>query len=304
MHAAIIIISRDKVIASTNPRKNMSSPSDTPADAMVASSGQTLEYPIPDKFRRLSKLLEAHEWKLVRITGSHYIFEKPGKRCIPVAFHGGSISRRYAEMVVQQAGLLTNTNASDVSLPFESLSLEEEEACLAIRVANRETAQQKPRDLENRDPTVRVRMPAQKPLSCVGEHEKQILVHLQHKKEQERADMFTRQRIILKDIRNAMKVGDYDSALEKVHDEKVDVVGSSDSGFNFTEALLHSKIDALANLALQKHALGSKAQHHYIRQAIEASVLYSENYPERRPAVRALFSNCKAALSRTSIARM
>jgi hypothetical protein len=50
----------------------------------------------------LTQALERDSLKLERISGSHHIFTKPGRRCIPVAFHGGSVSPRYASVVRRQ----------------------------------------------------------------------------------------------------------------------------------------------------------------------------------------------------------
>jgi predicted RNA binding protein YcfA (HicA-like mRNA interferase family) len=55
----------------------------------------------PQKWRHLRALLVANGWREDRISGSHYVFVKPGQRCIPLACHGSSIAKRYAKMVLQ-----------------------------------------------------------------------------------------------------------------------------------------------------------------------------------------------------------
>jgi hypothetical protein len=42
---------------------------------------------------------------VARVSGSHHIFTKPRCRCIPVAFHDGTITPSYAATVLRQAGL-------------------------------------------------------------------------------------------------------------------------------------------------------------------------------------------------------
>mmetsp|Transcript_23299 Transcript_23299/g.28628 ORF Transcript_23299/g.28628 Transcript_23299/m.28628 type:complete len:113 (+) Transcript_23299:157-495(+) len=59
----------------------------------------------PKRWIRLRQMLEKEDYVLERISGSHHIFSKPGRRCIPVAFHGGTISQKYAVMVLKQAGI-------------------------------------------------------------------------------------------------------------------------------------------------------------------------------------------------------
>jgi hypothetical protein len=57
---------------------------------------------IHKRWVQLTQALERDSLKLERISGSHHIFTKPGRRCIPVAFHGGSVSPRYASVVRRQ----------------------------------------------------------------------------------------------------------------------------------------------------------------------------------------------------------
>ena len=61
---------------------------------------------IPKRFDRVVKLLEDDSWKLSRISGSHHIFTKSGRRCIPVAFHGGIMPKFHARRVLKQAGII------------------------------------------------------------------------------------------------------------------------------------------------------------------------------------------------------
>jgi len=66
---------------------------------------------LPKRWFQLKHVLEKEEWKLDRISGSHHIFTKPKCRCIPVAFHGGTVSRRYASLILKQAGLAEDENS-------------------------------------------------------------------------------------------------------------------------------------------------------------------------------------------------
>ena len=71
---------------------------------------------MPDKWRHLTKLLTEDSWEVVRISGSHRIYTKPGRRCIPVAFHGGSVTRKYAKLVLRQAGLVGQMDEEDTGV--------------------------------------------------------------------------------------------------------------------------------------------------------------------------------------------
>ena len=66
---------------------------------------------LPVKWRHLVKLLEENQWKVDRISGSHYIFVKLHCRPIPLAFHGDRVlTRRYAQLVLKQAGIIGDTD--------------------------------------------------------------------------------------------------------------------------------------------------------------------------------------------------
>ena len=58
----------------------------------------TLSY----RFVQLQKNLEEDAWLLDRINGSHHVFIKAGRRCIPVAFHGGTTSLHHVSMMLKQ----------------------------------------------------------------------------------------------------------------------------------------------------------------------------------------------------------
>jgi predicted RNA binding protein YcfA (HicA-like mRNA interferase family) len=57
------------------------------------------------RVRVLFKMLAGADWELDRITGSHHIFTKQGKRCIPVAVHGSRVSRSLTRQILKQAGV-------------------------------------------------------------------------------------------------------------------------------------------------------------------------------------------------------
>lgn len=59
--------------------------------------------PSEERFAVIRRLLERAGWKLVRINGSHHIFEKPGKGIFSVPVHGGWVRPFYAREARRRA---------------------------------------------------------------------------------------------------------------------------------------------------------------------------------------------------------
>jgi predicted RNA binding protein YcfA (HicA-like mRNA interferase family) len=56
--------------------------------------------------KELIKTLELNGWVVDRISGSHYILVKPGKRSVPVPVHGNKdLPRGLVSAVFRQTGL-------------------------------------------------------------------------------------------------------------------------------------------------------------------------------------------------------
>ncbi len=58
----------------------------------------------PESFTKVRRLLESQGWTLVRISGSHHIFTKPGElpRSIPV--HRGKVKAVYVRKIQKICG--------------------------------------------------------------------------------------------------------------------------------------------------------------------------------------------------------
>ncbi|HMM59028.1 MAG TPA: type II toxin-antitoxin system HicA family toxin [Candidatus Rifleibacterium sp.] len=55
--------------------------------------------------KELIKILEAKGWKHERTSGSHQIMTKPGKRSIPIPFHGNKdFDPKFIRMIEKQTG--------------------------------------------------------------------------------------------------------------------------------------------------------------------------------------------------------
>jgi len=51
------------------------------------------------RFSKVKKMLEAKGWTMVRVTGSHHQFEKPGERTFPVPVHHGKVDPLYVRKI-------------------------------------------------------------------------------------------------------------------------------------------------------------------------------------------------------------
>ena len=67
----------------------------------------------PKCFTQLTQILEGNGWTLDCISGSLHVFANQArKRCMPMVFHGGTISKKYASMILQQTS--PNSSSGDI----------------------------------------------------------------------------------------------------------------------------------------------------------------------------------------------
>jgi predicted RNA binding protein YcfA (HicA-like mRNA interferase family) len=52
-----------------------------------------------EKFAVVRRLLERNGWTLVRVSGSHHIFTKPGRSLISIPVHANRVKARYVREV-------------------------------------------------------------------------------------------------------------------------------------------------------------------------------------------------------------
>jgi predicted RNA binding protein YcfA (HicA-like mRNA interferase family) len=56
--------------------------------------------------KEVAKLMKQHGWELNRISGSHHIMVKPGKRSVPVPIHGDrDLPKGLTHAILKQAGI-------------------------------------------------------------------------------------------------------------------------------------------------------------------------------------------------------
>ena len=53
----------------------------------------------PVRFAKVRKQLEAAGYRLVRVSGSHHIFERPGSPIVSIPVHGNKVKPHYARQV-------------------------------------------------------------------------------------------------------------------------------------------------------------------------------------------------------------
>ncbi|MCL2139624.1 MAG: type II toxin-antitoxin system HicA family toxin [Treponema sp.] len=57
--------------------------------------------------KEIMKILKANGWELERITSSHHIFSRPGRRPVSVPLHGKKDLGDFGKMILSQAGIKT-----------------------------------------------------------------------------------------------------------------------------------------------------------------------------------------------------
>jgi predicted RNA binding protein YcfA (HicA-like mRNA interferase family) len=55
--------------------------------------------PSEERFAVVKKTLESHGWSLVRISGSHHVFKKPGAADVSIPVHHGKVKPFYVRQV-------------------------------------------------------------------------------------------------------------------------------------------------------------------------------------------------------------
>jgi predicted RNA binding protein YcfA (HicA-like mRNA interferase family) len=55
--------------------------------------------PSEERFAVVRSLLEKNGWRLVRISASHHIFDRPGRRLISIPVHHGKVKAAYVRKV-------------------------------------------------------------------------------------------------------------------------------------------------------------------------------------------------------------
>jgi len=55
--------------------------------------------------KEIMKILKDNGWELVRVSGSHHVFEKFGCRSLPVPLHGNKDIGHLAKIILKQAGI-------------------------------------------------------------------------------------------------------------------------------------------------------------------------------------------------------
>ncbi|OGQ99463.1 MAG: addiction module toxin, HicA family [Deltaproteobacteria bacterium RIFOXYD12_FULL_57_12] len=56
--------------------------------------------------KQLKKLLEAHGWRLDRVSGSHHIMIREGNRSVPIPIHGNAeLPKGLLHAILKQTGI-------------------------------------------------------------------------------------------------------------------------------------------------------------------------------------------------------
>jgi predicted RNA binding protein YcfA (HicA-like mRNA interferase family) len=250
--------------------------------SMSPSDGTTSEdVLVPQKWRHLRGLLEANGWKEDRISGSHYIFVKKGHRCIPLAFHGASVSKRYAKLVLHQAQTLpANEESADASV-LEAF--DEEESSEDFTTKGRRS---QPKDTRHGPESCALPVPHfHTKVTELDKLHMNTQIETQKKKSNEEQ---MRQLALLDAIQGAIAAGDFARALSLIEKEHLDLVGSSDTQFRFASDLIFFKLVALTERAFDEYVFNSKQQQESILEVLRQASRFMEAVCDRRNEVRLL----------------
>ena len=242
------------------------------------------EHILPKRWVHLKKALERDEWKLNRISGSHHIFVKPGHRCIPVAFHGGTISPRYARLVLRQAGL----DAQEYGI-LDVSSLEVEESIVTkdaegtfIQTKQKIFFCQESKPMTKVDVSESIRK--EREIEHCGQVFKKI--GLERQKEFQRLD--GQRNKLLEDIQGLIASKEYNQALEMMSDTEMEEFGSSSELYEFNCNILFYRVVALGEFALSSLGFNSAEQQQSLNQALDFAATAIKCSLESRSAVRDL----------------
>ncbi len=251
----------------TNPESTMKSTT----TAQPISCGKRQENP-PVKWRRLVKLFEEHQWKVDRISGSHYICVKPLCRPIPLAFHGDRVlTRRYAKLVLKQARIIGDT---------DEIPPDDNDRCVVEFAGNViET------NSSLGDEGWAKQIPASKCLSNISVVETEYLREKREIREEGVLKEELRRQELLDRVQNYIASGDYTKAISSIDIEGIDLVGSSNENFDFSSDLIFFKIVAHTDLAFHEYTFNSKEQREAIFYVLRLSNEYMEAVCDRRKDV-------------------
>lgn len=236
---------------------------------------------LPVKWKRLTKLFEERSWRVDRISGSHYVFTKPGRRCIPLAFHGNkSLTRRYAKLVLRQAQIIGDKEALSGGRD-ETEDSEDQTGYVGDCSNNKEEETAK-----NTDKWVRP-IPGSKALSELKGEERDELKEQRKMEEETKQQEQLRQLKVLEQVQCDVAAGKYHKAIASIEREAPDLVGSSDWKFDFSSDLIFFKLVSLTEIAFE-HPFGSDHQHKAIINASKLSIRFMEAVRDRRQEARLL----------------
>ena len=230
---------------------------------------------LPVKWRHLVKLLEENQWKVDRISGSHYIFVKLHCRPIPLAFHGDRVlTRRYAQLVLKQAGIIGDT---------DEIPPDDDDRCVVEFSGNVIKANSSLGD-EGRVK----QLPASRCVSNISVAETEYLREKREIQEESVLAEERRRQELLDRVQNHIASGDYTKAISSIDIEGIDLVGSSDENFDFSSDLVFFKIVAHSELTFHEYLFNSKEQREAIFYVLRLSNEYMEAVCDRREDVKTL----------------
>mmetsp|Transcript_17947 Transcript_17947/g.44356 ORF Transcript_17947/g.44356 Transcript_17947/m.44356 type:complete len:738 (+) Transcript_17947:117-2330(+) len=258
----------------------------------------TMSNPPPKRWVRVKKMLEDDGWELDRITGSHHVFTKPGVRCIPLAFHGGTISNDYAGRVLRQAGLGGSCEDTSNNDDEDRLGIIQESNTDTDNdmMAKEATSKKSPKDRRKQPvstipPTKAVQLEEahreNQAMILRQQFERLALERSNHRlaKEAERTE-------ILEGIQELIATGEFEAAIEStVFVDSIGSFGSSHEEWKFNLDVIFYRMVCLSEYALSSCPFNSPQQREHLELAFNLLKRFIELSPEQRDEAREFASS-------------
>lgn len=214
---------------------------------------------IPKSFVKLQQCFEKDQWSLDRINGSYHIFTKRGRRCIPVAFHGGTISPHHASMILIQARderCVKGPEMDTVELEETTEMVHADRNLISMHISNPLTKH----ELDNKESKNGLLLQQKKDFEslCIGRQ-----VDADVKECKIKSDLET--------VQSDITYGMYKEVIDSISFAPVEQVGNSSDMYEFNCHLLFYQIVAMSEYAFMECAFNSKAQRGGINDALSCA---------------------------------
>ena len=234
--------------------------------------------PLPKRWKQLKQKLVNDEWILDRVSESHHIFTKVGRRCIPLAFHGGTMSPQYATLILKQAEI-GSVIGNEVGIINYKEGGENDNTYCRRRIKIRYKPLKVP--LENK-----VEIDEDNRQRKQEEH-----LHIEHQRQsfernQRSTHLNEKRTKLLEKVQVKIAAGEYKTAIDLMESVEINEFGSSCNLYDFNCNILFYRLVSIEEYALSLPDFNSKRQRDEITKTLSLSTRIMDNSPERRNEIR------------------